>query len=291
MRADPARLGLIGAAVAATTIFAVAVTVPDDGPSATAAQEQQPKPETGSGQEPDQSEQPEEPQGPEPGDEIEPATFAATIGLATMSARTADLTATVEVAGQEVDVDAQVDFSESRTQTRLSVPIPGGEADVLIDGDVLYAKLDHLTAGRYLRLDLDDAPAPLDELPTDGAHLVAALGVVVIGADQVVYDGPDEIDGQSLERYTVTTRSDRLREWRDQPGLGGLPEDLVADVWVAPDNTISRLTLDLGDAGEVRAVAHAWGEPVDVGIPDDDQLLALPEFSLPKLSVPGLSIP
>lgn len=279
MRADPARLGVIGAAVAAAAIFGVAVTVPDDGPSESTTQQP-------AAAESESSPEPEEPQGPQPGDEIEPSTFAAQIGLATMSARTADLTATVEVAGQQVDVDAQVDFSDGRTLSRLSVPIPGGDADVVIDGDVLYAKLDHVTAGRYLRLDLDDAPAPLDRLPADGANLVAALGVVIIGADRVVYDGPDEVDGETLEKYTVTTRSDRLREWRDQPGLGGLPEDLVADVWLAPDGKISRLTLDLGDAGEVRAVAHAWGEPVDVDVPDDDQILSLPRIPLPELSIP-----
>lgn len=269
---DPVRLGLVGAGLGLVTIFGVAAITSDPGDVAPATAAEQPSEESGGDA---------VPTGPEPGDSIAPGTFAAQLGMATLPAGTGDLTVTLDVAGQSVDVDAEVDFSAQPAISRMTIPVVGREAEVITSGSDVYANLGGLSGDRYLHLDLADLPGPLQELPTEQLSVVTGIGGIVATADDVTYAGPDEVDDVTLDRYELRTDSERLQSLHDKPGLGGIPETLESTVWLAEDGTVQRVETDLGSAGDVTAVAHSWGQPVHIEEPSGDQLVSRP--SLPEL--------
>jgi hypothetical protein len=176
------------------------------------------------------------------------------------------------------------DLSEQRARIEMQVPGAGG-MELIADRLVMYMRFDAFSGAlggkEWLRVDLE--------------HTYESLGIDVGGLGQVgqgtseqlktlgeVSDGITEV-GREQVRGVDTTH------YRATVDLGKLADDDVPmDVWIDDDERIRRIEWEQAVAkgqepGKIVAEYVRFGVPVDIDIPDDDEV-----FDATDLAVQGI---
>lgn len=201
--------------------------------------------------------------------------------------------------------EGQVDFAAEQVQ--LSVTMPGpmpGDMEMVVDGDDVYLRMPFLDEEQWMRADAAGAPTDLLQGGTAGdpTEALTALGAVNGEIDEL---GTEEIRGATARGYAFEVPASEVVPVNEE--LDGLSEVTVAmEAWLDDEGRARRLShtmdlaevmaavqrdsdvpddmgpdLDLGDiVGEQTTVVEFFdfGEPVDITVPDEDQVEEVPAF-------------
>jgi len=181
-----------------------------------------------------------------------------------------------------------------------------GTIEMIVEEDFAYMRGEAFArlAGddaTWLRVDLTSTDATAQQLQdlVSGQNDAAVLLYYLFGADGDVEPlGTETIGGVEATGYGVTLDLDAAlervpAEAREALGLnldeftdGGIEHVLQAEVWIDDEGFVRRLVLvyALGEAvggGEIRVTTDlsAFGEPVDVEIPSNDEVVSLEDVA------------
>lgn len=223
--------------------------------------------------------------GADPGDEVKPEVFAKSIVEGMASSSTSHIEMQMKLSGLEVNASGEVDNSASPPEMAMSISMPMfGEKPIdmrLVDGKI-YMNLGTMSGDNYYVIDVEDTESQLGDLSklTDSYDPKKLAATFTEGASKIVYVGPEQVDSQSLEHYTVTMDTAKLSTLQD---LGSsvtstLPKTLEYDMWLDSQSRLAKVSIDLGkDLGTVDLAMSKWGEPVTIEAPPADQVTEMPK--------------
>ncbi len=228
---------------------------------------------------------------------------------------TLQMTMRIDVAGEGIDGEGAFDLETGAGRLVMAFPEPLGEMETIFDGDVYFMNSE-LFAGMgltidepWIRVDLDELAAmsstgiDLSNLGSASSNPTNALdGLEAVAEDGLEELGTQEIDGVTTTGYAAEidmaaaleqveeaaggeslVDEDQAREFLDAFGN----EPVEVEVWVDDEGLTRRYELALEVQGQRMTQTmdfFAFGEPVDIDVPDEDESVSLTEV---LAQVPG----
>lgn len=185
----------------------------------------------------------------------------------------------METEGQQLTMDGAVDLSggDTRMQITMAMPEMGTVEMIYADGDAYMTVPGVTPEGMYLL-----APADLlgDSADLDEVDVSAQWDVWEEGAQEVVFLGEEDVDGEQMRRYQVTVDADAaLAASGDEAAATslGLEDEIVYDVWLDGDDLMRKMVFDTaGETLEMRM--DDWGQDQDIQVPEPDQVMDMGEL-------------
>jgi hypothetical protein len=214
------------------------------------------------------------------GEEIDPSEFVAMMkspGEAMLSSYT--MTMTMKTGGEDVTLEGAVDVSGDSPALDMDMQIPGAGAIQMrmVDGRLFMAMPGVTPEGTFMEVppeQLGDAATALEEV-----DITSQMDTWEEAARKVVFVGEEDVDGTTMRRYTVTVDSsaalDASGMGDDAAATSALGEEFVYDVWLDDDNLMRKLVFEM-DGVVTEMTADNWGEPQDVQLPADEDIVQGP---------------
>ena len=216
------------------------------------------------------------------GETIDPSAFVDGVLGNLVDATTAHLD--VDATGP-LDLEAAGDVDYSTTPPSMAMSLSSarlGEGTVemrLVDG-LLYLALPQVGSGKFVEIDLSSPSNPFGADLTDLMDPSKALEAIKDDVTRVTYVGDQEVDGETLHHYSMTVRSEAVRDLGEQLGATGrldVPSVIDFDLWTDDNGMVRQTRVGLGDAGTATVKISDWGEPVDIEPPLPDEVVQLPD--------------
>jgi hypothetical protein len=212
---------------------------------------------------------------PAAGTEISGAEFADLLEGALDKATTAHVT--MALGGQgTAEGDADYTTTPAELAVTMDMAALGGQVEVRMVDGTIYLKSSALSGDQWIAFPLDDPNSPLGNL---GAQLdpAAQFETFAAAVSTATFDGPQDLDGESLDHYTATVDTQKLLEQLPEAGQAGeLPETMQQEWWFDDEGRIRQLTTGMGSLGEVAVSLDDWGTEVDIEAPPSDEVTSLP---------------
>ncbi|GGK81050.1 hypothetical protein [Ornithinimicrobium pekingense] len=212
------------------------------------------------------------------GEEVDIQEFVAMLqspGEETLSSYT--MTMNISTGGQSIELDGAVDLSGGQPALDMDMTMPGMGAVrmVMVDGRVFMSMPGVTEEGKFLEVppeQLGDLSQQLDEV-----DITSTWDAWEAGAQQVLFVGEEDVDGQDMRRYEVTVDTEAALDAAGQTGDDAaqasamVGEELTYDVWVDDDNLMRRVAFE-SQGAVTEILADNWGEPQDIQAPSDDEI-------------------
>lgn len=187
------------------------------------------------------------------------------------------LTMAVNMGGQALEMDGAVDLSGGQPALDMDMTMPGMGAVqmVMAEGRVFMSMPGVTEEGKFLEVppeQLGDVSQQLDEV-----DITSTWDAWEEGAQQVVFVGEEDLDGQDMRRYEVTVDTEAALDAAGQTGddaaqaSGMIGEELTYDVWVDGDNLMRKIAFEL-EGAVTEITADNWGEPQEIQVPSEDEI-------------------
>lgn len=187
----------------------------------------------------------------------------------------------VEAEGQQGGLDGAIDLSGDTPLMRMTlVAAEMGTIEIIYAEGEAYMAIPGLTPeGMFLLAPADmlGETADLEEVDVS-----AQTEVWEQGAQEVLYLGEEDVDGQTMRHYQVTVDAQAVMDASGgddaaATSAGLEDEQIVYDVWLDDDNLMRKLAFEVeGQTLEMRM--DDWGEPQDIQVPDPDQVMDIDEL-------------
>lgn len=219
-------------------------------------------------------------QGPSAGEAMAPADFVALFEDGFKDLSTAHQTMTFD-SGAAATMKGSGDVDYSQSPPAMSFTLTGGLFGSdgmemrMLDG-IMYVQIPGMSAGKFVKFDLSDPSSPLGSL---GAQLDPREMFKSFrdGIDSVTFVGEEDVDGESLSRYSVVVDSAALLESLGQKPPGGAPADKVKyEIWLDGDHRLRKMTADMGSLGTMELTVSDFGKDVSIEAPSPDQVTEMP---------------
>lgn len=187
------------------------------------------------------------------------------------------LTMAVNMGGQALEMDGAVDLSGGQPALDMDMTMPGMGAVqmVMAEGRVFMSMPGVTEEGKFLEVppeQLGDVSQQLDEV-----DITSTWDAWEEGAQQVVFVGEEDLDGQDMRRYEVTVDTQAALDAAGQTGDDAaqasemIGEELTYDVWVDDDNLMRKIAFEL-EGAVTEITADNWGEPQEIQVPSEDEI-------------------
>ncbi|QFG67768.1 hypothetical protein [Ornithinimicrobium pratense] len=185
----------------------------------------------------------------------------------------------MEAEGQQLTMDGAVNLSEDDTRMRITMAVPemGTVEMIYADGDAYMTVPGVTPEGMYLL-----APADLlgDTAELDEIDITAQWDAWEQGAQEVVFLGEEDVDGEQMRRYQVTVDAQAALAASGEDAAAtslGLEDEIVYDVWVDGDDLMRKMVFDTGgETAEMRM--DNWGQDQDIQVPEPDQVMDMDDL-------------
>ncbi|WP_244928727.1 LppX_LprAFG lipoprotein [Nocardioides sp. W7] len=219
------------------------------------------------------------------GEEIEPAAFMKIFEGAFEDATTVHMTMDMSTAAGAMQGEGDADYSKTPVEMQLTMSggmMPGaGIETVMVDG-VMYMKMPGMGADdKYFKLDLNDPDNPLGQSFTSQLDPKAMFEQFEDGLSSVVYQGEQDVDGDSADAYVVTVDAAEVLAAQGQeiPEGVDVPEEFSYTVYFA-DDLFRRMEIDMGEGlGAVSMDFTDWGKDVTIEAPPSNQVTDFPDLT------------
>ena len=215
---------------------------------------------------------------PEEGGEVDTAAFVDDLKAGLEASTTAKMSMHMDVAGQAIHGDGDIDYTTDPPQMAMSMESPAmGEQpiDIRLVDNVMYVNMGQMSNDKFIKFDLSDPqslPPGMDQV-TEMMDPLAATESLGKGLTSVVFVGDEDVDGETLSHYEVAVDPSKIEQFQQLPGQAQaeVPETLAYDLWLDDENRMRKLdmTMDVGDSGEMAMEMELrdWDEPVDIAAP------------------------
>jgi hypothetical protein len=212
---------------------------------------------------------------PAVGTEISGDDFTGILEHALDEATTAHVS--MELGGQgTAEGDADYTTTPPELAMKMTMDALGGDIEVRMVDGTIYLKSPALSGDQWIAIPLDDPDSPLGSL---GSQLDPAKQFEVFAAavTTATYDGPQDLDGESLDHYTATVDTKKLLEQMPEAGQAGqLPDTMQQEWWFDDQGRIRKLATAMGSLGDVEVSLSDWGTEVDIEAPPSDEVTTMP---------------
>lgn len=213
------------------------------------------------------------------GGDIDPSQFIDAFSSALDNATTAQIGVSISGGQVPTSITGAADFTTTPPSFQMEVndPTQGKQTLILADGALYFPAPGQ--EGKFLKTDLKDSP-----LGGAGANFLdpkASIGVLEKGITSASLNPDEDVDGESLDHYTLQVDSKALLEGSGTSGEqlppGSLPKSVTYEIYIDGDGLLRKVTTDLGAAGgNVDVTYDHWGDPVDIAVPKPSQIVTTP---------------
>jgi hypothetical protein len=170
----------------------------------------------------------------------------------------------------------------------MSMSVAGmGSADEKIDmvlvDNVLYMKPPASAGGggKYWMLDLSDA----DNLPPGMGDMMGQMDPMESmeefgdALDEVTYQGTEDVDGDSLDKYDVSVNTADLPQLAQMGQQMDLPKTVDYELYLDSEGRMRQLETDfevMGQELDITVSLDDWGQDVDITAPPKSQTTSFP---------------
>ena len=219
----------------------------------------------------------------EAGDTVPDDEFVTLVTAAFEDATTARTTMTSETAGVTISAEGLVDYTATTPAMRMTMQSEelGDEPiEMILVDNVMYMQAPDL-GGKYLSMDLDEPGNPLGPMMTDSMDPSKQAEMMRAGLESVTFVGEEDVDGESMERYSATLDPSAALE--GMQGMEGvpksmMPEQMQSDTWFDDDGRVRRMVIDMGDLGSTDMRMDDWGTEVDIEAPPAGQVTTMDDM-------------
>jgi hypothetical protein len=221
------------------------------------------------------------------GGDVDPADFVDDLKSGLEESTTAQMTMQMDMGGQGISADGEVDYSTTPPQMAMSMESPAAAGQSiemrLVDG-VIYMNMGQMTNNKFVSFDLSDPsnlPPGMDQLANTMDPLGTAMDGFEKGVQSVVFVGDEDVDGEQLGHYEVTVDTSKIEQLQQQPTQAQMPKEVVYDMWLDDQNRMRKLAMNLevqGAQTETEIELSNWGEPVDIAAPPASEIAKQPQM-------------
>lgn len=191
------------------------------------------------------------------------------------------ITMNMEMEGQQSAIDGAVDLSGDSPRMRITMGTPDmGEVELIYAGGEAYMAIPGLTPeGMYLL-----APADLlgDTADLEEIDVSTQWDTWEQGAQEVIFLGEEDVDGEQMRRYQVTVDTAAAAEAAGEDAAAatslGLEETIVYDVWIDDESLMRMMTFGNMGMEDMSMRMDNWGEEQDIQVPDPEQVMDMDEL-------------
>ncbi|WP_182526549.1 LppX_LprAFG lipoprotein [Nocardioides dongkuii] len=215
------------------------------------------------------------------GEEIEPEEFMDIFEAAFDEATTAHVTMDMSSAAGSIEAEGDADYTTTPPDMTLEMggaALQGQTMDMrLVDG-VMYMKMPAM-GEKFVKLDLNDPNNPLGPGLTNQLDPRGMFDSFGDSLDEVVYQGEEDVDGETTDAYAVTVDAETVLKSQGQeipPGIE-IPEQITYVMNFDEDGRYRRMVVEMGEAlGDVTMDFTDWGADVTIEAPPKNQVTDFP---------------
>ena len=211
------------------------------------------------------------------GEPVDPEDFLEIYQASVEQATSANVTMKQTASGLEGN--GAIDLASDPVAMRMTATLASmGELELRLVDNVMYMKFPML-GDKFIAFDLDDPSNPLGSTFGDMVDPGAMIEAFADGIESVSYAGEEDVEGESMDHYTVVSDPSAMLEDMEVPeGTPplDLPETQKIDVWFDGDGFFRRVVTDLGPLGTTTLTYDDWGTDVDVEAPPSDEITTMP---------------
>jgi hypothetical protein len=211
---------------------------------------------------------------PATGEAVSGEEFTDLLRTALDEATTAHVTMDLGAAGSG---EGDADYTETPPELamKMSMDALGGDVEVRMVDGTIYVK--SATMGdQWVSIPLDDPNSPFGDLGSN-LDLASQFETFAAAVTEATYDGPEDVDGETLDHYTTSLDAKKLVE--SVPGAaasgGELPDALTAEWWFDEGGRVRKFSSDFGGSATVLTLSD-WGTDVDIEAPPSDEVTTMP---------------
>lgn len=191
------------------------------------------------------------------------------------------MTMDMKAGAESMAMEGAVDLSGDTPQMQVDMDVPGaGTMQMVMAEGRMFMSMPGVTEeGQFIEVpeeQLGDAATALDDV-----DITSQYDDWERNATKVVFLGEDDVDGTTMRHYEITMDASGLA---DSAGVTGgddaavtsaFGDEFTYEVWLDDENLMRRMVMEIeGMVTEMKA--DRWGEPVEIEVPSEDQLMSGP---------------
>ncbi len=216
----------------------------------------------------------------EAGSEVDVQEFLDRMKTATEDKQSMHMTMDMDAGGQQISMKGKAHIAGDKSKMDMTMNVPGaGEMHMILADGMIYLNIPGATPdGKFVKVDPSDPKNPMSQQFGDLAESMdptRTFDAFDAGLQKVRYDGTDKVDGEELDKYTLTVDTKAAMKAQGQQQQAGLPETLEYQVWLDSQDLMRKVSFQLQGA-EAVITTDKWGEPVDVKAPAKADVMEMP---------------
>jgi hypothetical protein len=166
-----------------------------------------------------------------------------------------------------------VSYEKATPEMRMTMSMQqlgGRTIEMRLVGGIVYMHIPQLVpAGKFVKIDPQDTSNPLSKgfgSITQQMDPLASAKAMRSSVRTVRYVGPEKIQGQSADHYTVGVDTAAMTKASGSTAAPGMPRTLSYDMWLDSKDLLRRMRFGLSGMKMTMTMSR-WGEPVAVQAP------------------------
>jgi hypothetical protein len=216
------------------------------------------------------------------GESVDAAEFARLFEDSVTQETTARIAIETSAAAGGVAGEGDIDLGTTPPSLALTLQVGQlGQGDIetrLVDGTA-YVAVPQL-GGKFVSFDLSDPNNPLGDAFVDQLDIGSQFESFAEFIQDVTYLGTEDVDGEELERYTLTVDGEAVEDLAGEAAGAGapveVPEEITYDVFFDDEGLFRRLSFDLPDGISSTITYSDWGKDVSITAPRPNQVTSMP---------------
>jgi hypothetical protein len=211
---------------------------------------------------------------PGKGDAVTVASFVSDLKDGNSDVESSHSRITMEVAGQRIVTEGDVDTSGAHPEAIMTMTIPSaGASEIrLVDG-AFYMRIPKMTKDKFMVIDLDQVPGDIAK-SLDSMDPATQVNQFEKAIRAVTYLGGTERSGVGVDHYRVRMDSTKIASLA---GGASLPKTVVMDLYLDDEHRMRGMQMEVPVQGKkfvLDGTFSQFGKHVDVQKPSASQIMS-----------------
>jgi hypothetical protein len=221
---------------------------------------------------------------PAKGEIVDSTKFLAMVKAGAESLTTAKFDMSMDISGQTITGNGALDMTGGTPAMKMTMDLTGMGTPTdmtLLDGSMYIAMPG--SNGKFMKMDLTDPNGPLGSMGNtiggmDPKALLDQMSPDVF--KKVVFRGTQTVNGQQLQRYTVTLDTTAVPMLQGMPksATASLPKSMTYDLWLDDQGRMAQFKMLMKKVLSMTMTYSDFGAPVDITAPDPSDVTSMPSM-------------